>query len=78
MLTVDPVAATGPTHHGITSPKFRYCDDQAGLYLPSDERDVEFSMIKKLLTGLPHAMLLRDEHARFSVLVPSGALPMRE
>ena len=54
-----------------------YCDDHAGLYLVDTAEELEGTGVPKLLQGLPHSLLLRDEYGQYSIMLPSCALPMR-
>ena len=49
------------------------CEEHAGLFLSS----ARTQMLDRLLSGLPHAMLLEARDGQLAVLLPAGAAPRR-
>ena len=49
------------------------CEEHAGLFLAS----ARTPMLDRLLSGLPHAMLLEARDGQLAVLLPAGAAPRR-
>ena len=54
----------------------RYCNEHAGLFVssPSQFDDAD---TRKLLTGIPHGLVLQNESESLFVLVPSATRPTR-
>jgi len=53
-----------------------YCNEHAGLFVSSPKKFVDADT-RKLLTGIPHGLVLQNESGALFVLVPSATRPTR-